>query len=89
MLTTFRYFTALACFALPDPVIGLAIAEASRAPRATRHQRNTRSQGNSRIDLAATLLVIRTANGTEETVKFVQCRPYQPNRSVASPDLSA
>jgi hypothetical protein len=39
--------------------------------------------------MLTTLLVIRTANGTEETVKFVQCRPYQPNRSVASPDLSA
>jgi hypothetical protein len=57
MLTTLRYFTALACVAESRP--------------------------------AAKLLVIRTANGTEETLKFVECRPYQPNRSVASPDLSA
>jgi hypothetical protein len=67
MLTTLRYFTVLACVALPDAVIGLAIAEASRA---------------------AKLLVIRTADGTEET-GGLQCRPYQPNRSVASPDRSA
>jgi hypothetical protein len=41
MLTTLRYFTVLACVALPDAVIGLAIAQASQAPRSTRHVDHT------------------------------------------------
>ena len=83
MLTTLRCLTALACITLADAAMGLAIAEASQAQSHAGRAEHAVAGELKRVDLAAMILVIHIADGTEETVKFVEGTTVKGVKDVA------
>ncbi|MGH9254413.1 MAG: hypothetical protein ACRD3C_07570 [Vicinamibacterales bacterium] len=83
MLTTLRCLTALACIALADAVMGLTIAEASQPQSHAARAEHAVAGEVKRVDLAAKILVMRTADGAEETVKFIEGTTVRGVKDVA------